>query len=77
MTQIEYGLTRDCYVRVSICNALGQTLRVLVDEYQLAGRRTAVWDGKDESGRRAASGVYFCRLNAGGYLENKKMLLLK
>ena len=37
----------------------------------------AYWDGKTETGEAAASGTYFYQLDAGDYLETKKMVILK
>jgi hypothetical protein len=76
-TQINYALPQACHVRVTIYNLLGQRVRVLVDEHQNAGFRRIGWDGKDEQGVEAASGVYFYRLETGGFIETKKMLLLR
>jgi hypothetical protein len=36
-----------------------------------------VWDGKDGAGQLVASGVYFCRLEAGNHSKTKKMLMMK
>lgn len=36
-----------------------------------------VWQGKDENGSRVASGTYLCRLTAGGYVETRRLTLLK
>ena len=41
------------------------------------GRHEAVWGGRDESGRQAASGTYFFRLEAGGRVETKRAVLVK
>jgi len=41
------------------------------------GRHEAVWDGRDGSGRQAASGTYFFRLEAGGKVETKRAILVK
>ena len=37
----------------------------------------AYWDGKTETGEAVASGTYFYQLQAGDYLETKKMVILK
>ena len=42
-----------------------------------AGRHSLLWDGADESGRRAASGVYLVRLREGDYRGMQRVLLLK
>jgi hypothetical protein len=48
-----------------------------VDEQMGAGRKLVDWDGRDDSGKQVASGIYFYRLSVGDYAEAKKMLLLK
>jgi hypothetical protein len=48
-----------------------------VDEYQPAGNKTVIWDGRDEEGELVASGVYLYRLQAGESSAVKKMLLVK
>jgi len=36
-----------------------------------------VWDGRDDRGREVGSGVYFCRMEAAGFDDTAKMVLLK
>ena len=52
-------------------------VKTLVDEQQAAGRKTTSWDGTDEHGNRAASGIYFYRVKAGEFEDTKKMILMK
>jgi len=53
-------------------------VRTLVDrKRQNAGAYTIAWDGNDEIGNSLASGVYVYRLEAGGFLDSKKMILLR
>jgi len=76
-TKISYALPKDCDVKLTIYNMLGQKIKVLVDEYQTAGYKHVHWDGKDDKGKEVASGIYFYRLDAGEFTESKKMLILK
>ena len=39
--------------------------------------RAIRWDSKTESGERMASGTYFCQIEAGGYTDTRKMMILK
>jgi hypothetical protein len=42
-----------------------------------AGALQATWDGRADDGRAVSSGVYFYRLEAGGTIETRRMVLLK
>ena len=76
-TTIEYALDRRATVRIDIVNLLGQTVRTLVDDLKEAGSHRITWDGTDNAGRPAATGVYLYRLQADGAVKARKMLLLK
>lgn len=76
-TTISYSLPRSSHARLTVFNLLGQEVKVLVDEPQAAGTYDIEWDGTDRSGRAVASGVYFCRMDADGFSEQRKMMLLK
>jgi len=44
---------------------------------EAAGAYKVFWDGRDQTGKHVASGVYFYKLNAGSFTQTKKMVLLK
>jgi subtilisin family serine protease len=64
-------------VTLRIFDLQGRLVRTLVDGNQSAGEHLAVWTGRDEDGRRAASGTYFYRLEAPGFTQTEKMVLVK
>ena len=70
-------MTRDSKVKITIYNILGQKVKVLANEYQSAGHKSVVWDGKNQKGKVVASGVYFYKIKADDFTTAKKMLLLK
>jgi Peptidase family M1 domain/Peptidase M1 N-terminal domain/Secretion system C-terminal sorting domain len=72
VTQIFYELPVDCHVSLRIYDALGREVAVLVDEYQKAGYKTSTFSAGDLS-----SGFYFYKISAGGFVEVKKMLILR
>jgi hypothetical protein len=76
-TTIEYRLESRSDVSLTIYNLLGQQIKILVEETQMAGSYRTVWDGTDSEGREVASGIYFYRLTAGPVTETRKMVLLK
>jgi len=65
------------HTALTIYNILGQKVRALVNEDKLPGEYKVIWDGKDEVGKDVASGIYFYRLKVEGYVETKRMVLLK
>ena len=71
-TAIEYVLPTDCYVSLEIYNILGQKVATLVDGEEKAGYKTATWDAASFS-----SGIYFYRLQAGDFVQTRKMVLLR
>ncbi|GEM_PF-3226904 len=76
-TTIRYTLPEASPVRLTVYNALGQEVRVLVNEAQGPGPHSARWDGRDASGRGAAAGVYFYRLEAGPRAAMGRMVFAK
>jgi predicted outer membrane repeat protein len=77
VTTIEYSLPRQSHVSIEIYNVLGQRVRALVDREESTGSYTITWDGTTSLGQPAATGIYLYRIQAGEYVETKKMLLLK
>jgi len=71
-TILSYQLPADRQVILSIYNSRGEMVRKLVDAKQSAGTHAISFSGNDLN-----SGLYFCRLNAGGIVTNSKLVLLK
>ena len=76
-TTIRYQLPTASPVRLEIYDVLGQRIRTLVNEVKPAGFYTISWRGMGDGGRSAASGIYFYRLQAQGFTDVKKLLLIK
>jgi hypothetical protein len=76
-TNIEYALPKGSQVNLVVYNILGQKIRTLVDEFQNAGMKKVMWDGKDQRGNEIPSGIYFYKLKAENYSQTKKMVILK
>jgi len=76
-TVISFAMPKAGHVKLEIYNILGQKVKDLVDEKVTAGYKRVVWDGKDNTGKTVASGVYFYKLRTEGFVEVMKMTLLK
>jgi hypothetical protein len=76
-TQITYHIPGTTKVKLEIYNSLGQRIRTLVNQVQIAGFHSIVWDGKKDSGTPVASGTYLYSITAGNMRQTKTMMLLK
>jgi hypothetical protein len=54
-----------------------QCVRTLLNAPCEAGEHSAVWDGRDDTGRPAGSGVYFFRLQEGGAVSTTRAVMVK
>jgi FlgD Ig-like domain len=68
---------KETQVRLNVYNIRGQLVRTLVNETMDEGSYKIEWNGKDNSGRFVASGVYFYRIQADEFSKTRKMVILK
>jgi len=71
-TVIRYGLPQRAHVSLFVYDALGRLVATLVDEVQDAGYHDRVFRGDV-----LASGAYFCRLRIDGFVQTKRLILLR
>ncbi len=76
-TTIRFGLPEEGRIRLTVHNMLGQRVAELFNGFARAGYHTITWQGLNQSGHRAASGVYIYRLETPNGLATRKMLLIK
>jgi subtilisin-like proprotein convertase family protein len=76
-TTISFELGQAGKARLDVFDTRGRLVRHLVNQGMAAGPHSVIWDGKDSSGRAAASGTYFYRLEASELAQVGKMLLLR
>jgi hypothetical protein len=71
-TTIEYSLPQGSDVKVVVYDANGKETATLVNEYKTPGHYRLIWDASG-----LPSGVYFCKITAGGFKDTRKMVLVK
>jgi photosystem II stability/assembly factor-like uncharacterized protein len=71
-TSIQYAVSNMQFVSLIVYDALGNRIKVLVNEQKTAGNYKVNFDASHLS-----SGIYFYKLQTGGFSETKKMLLLR
>ncbi len=77
-TTVRFSLAHAGLASVAIYDAQGRLVRTLMNGTVLdAGVRTISWDGRDDTGHEAASGVYLCRVGADSRTTTTRMLLLR
>ena len=77
ITTLRYDLPEDALVTLKIYDMLGRKVIQLVNSTQEAGFKFVEWDATDSMGKSVSAGVYLYQIQAGGYVQTKKMILLK
>ncbi len=77
-TTIAFELEAPAAVTLRIYDVSGRLVRTLLDRApHAAGRHEAVWDGTGDQGRRLAAGAYLYRIEAGGRVETRRMVMVR
>jgi hypothetical protein len=74
---IQYTLEKGGATEIIVYDVNGRLVRTLVSGYAPAGVHEVIWDGRNDSGNRVASGLYLYRLRTGDVVETRKMILLR
>jgi hypothetical protein len=78
VTKIMYSIREAGPTTIEVYNVAGKVVRTLLStELEAGASGFVVWDGTGDNGEKCASGVYFYRLNAPGYTDIQKMVMLK
>ena len=76
-TTIQYEIPKAGKVEVQIFDITGRLVKNIVSKNQQAGTHKAVWNGKNESGQKVASGFYAYTIKFENAVLSKKMIHLK
>lgn len=76
-TEIKYTLPFAEYITLEIYDILGRKTATLFNEYQTAGYKSLIWNGRNTMGDVVSSGIYFYRLTTGEISFTKRMMLIK
>ncbi len=76
-TIINYSIKEAGNVTIEVYNIKGQLVKILVNDARETGNYTTIWNGRDNSNKSVASGVYFYKMRAQNYSSTKKMILMK
>jgi len=81
-TWIPFQLAQDSTVTAKIYDVTGKKIRLIELGHIPAGNyvesnKAIYWDGRTEDGEQVSSGTYFYQIEAGGYTDTRKMVILK
>jgi hypothetical protein len=68
-TIIRFDLPKPCFVSLKIYDSIGRTLEILTNENRAAGRYSIEWKPENQP-----SGIYLCRLQAGDFVQTRKLI---
>ena len=76
-TTLRYDLNKGGLVNVTIYDMLGNSINQLVNEVQNSGYKSIQWNANNNQGAPVSAGVYLYKIQAGDFVDTKKMILLK
>ena len=77
VTKLRYTIPKNSLVSIIIYDMLGRQVKTLVNQTQNAGYASVIWDATNDYGKPVSAGIYLYKIQAGEYIQTKKMVLLK
>ena len=77
VTTLRYDLPEDALVNIIIYDMMGRQIKTLINEHQTAGYRSLQWNATNNVGSPLSAGIYLYMIQAGDFMQTKKMVLLK
>ena len=77
VTTLRYELPEQATVNITIYNMLGRQVRTIINQTQNAGYKSVIWDATNDYGKPVTAGIYLYQIQAVGFIQTKKMVLLK
>jgi peptidoglycan/xylan/chitin deacetylase (PgdA/CDA1 family) len=77
ITALQYDLTKEGVVNITIYDMMGRLVKTLVDGPQTAGFKTVQWDATNDRNEPVSAGLYLYTMQKGKHRETGKMVLIK
>jgi hypothetical protein len=74
---VAFDVAEPDVIELSIFDVRGHLIRHLESQSRVAGSYEAVWDGLDDSGHVASTGIYFCRLTSASGVQTRKLTMVR
>ena len=76
-TTLRYALPEQSDVKIAVYDMIGRKVRTLVNGSQDVGYKSVIWDATNDYGERVGAGIYLYQIQAGAFVQTRKMVLLK
>jgi len=77
ITTLQYDLPEDALVNITIYDMMGSNVKNLVNKNQNSGYKSIKWNATNNQGEPVSAGVYLYKIQAGDFVDTKKMIFLK
>ena len=77
ITTLRYDLPEDSFVKVVVYDMSGNQVKTLINDEHKAGSRSVQWNATNNQGQPVSAGVYVYTIEAGDFIDTRKMILLK
>ena len=74
---MKYDLPEDSFVDITVYDMLGNVVSNLINTNQSSSYKSVQWNATNNQGEPVSAGVYLYRIQAGDFVDTKKMILLK
>ncbi len=75
-SRIAFDLAEPGRARLTVHDVAGRLIRIVGDDFYQRGRNEVSWDGADDSGERVAAGIYLVRIQSGGKVADRKVVVI-
>ena len=77
ITRIDFTIAKDSFVNITVFDISGNEIKGLINSNYRSGSKTIHWNATNEQGEPVSAGVYLYRIQAGNFVDTKKMIFLK
>ena len=77
VTTLRYDLPEQTHVNITVYDMLGRKVRTILNQQQDPGYKSVIWNATNDYGKPVSAGIYLYQIQAGEYMQTKKMVLLK
>ena len=76
-TTIQYSLHQEDKVTLILYDLKGSQIKTLINDRQIPGVKTLMWNGKNDAGKPVPAGIYLYTMASGNIITTRKMIFLK